>query len=183
MSGLNKSVDAALADRMFVESRAPLRPDNAVAAIIQPGKGRYLMQLRDPLDWIFFPGHWGLFGGAIDEGEGSVEALRRELNEELALDVSVDDISYFTRLDMDFSFAGHGVKKRDFFRIEIDEAVVPELQLREGADMRVFSSEDILLEPRVAPYDHWAIWLNEAQGRFTAPAFAGGADGETSGKI
>lgn len=164
--------DVASADRLFIESRVPLRPDDAVAALIQPGKGRYLMQLRDPLDWIFFPGHWGLFGGAIDEGENSIDALCRELNEELALDVSVDEISYFTRLDMDFSFAGHGVKKRDFFRIEIDADVVPKLQLGEGADIRVFTGEEILLEPRVTPYDRWAIWLNEAQDRFAATDIA-----------
>ena len=165
MSSQSRTDEIALADRMFIESRVPLRPDDAVAALIQPGRGRYLMQLRDPLDWIFFPGHWGLFGGAIDEGESSVEALCRELNEELALNVLVDDISYFTRLDMDFSFAGHGVKKRDFFRIEIDAEVVPKLQLQEGADIRVFTGEEILLEPRVTPYDRWAIWLNEAQDR------------------
>lgn len=165
MSSQSRTDEIVLADRMFIESRVPLRPDDAVAALIQPGKGRYLMQLRDPLDRIFFPGHWGLFGGAIDEGESSVEALCRELNEELALNVLVNDISYFTRLDMDFSFAGHGVKKRDFFRIEIDAEVVPKLQLHEGADVRVFTGEEILLEPRVTPYDRWAIWLNEAQDR------------------
>jgi 8-oxo-dGTP pyrophosphatase MutT (NUDIX family) len=170
MDGGHKSVDAALADRMFVESRVPLTPDDAVAALIQPGKGRYLMQLRDPLDWIFFPGHWGLFGGAIEKGENDIEALQRELEEELSLKVAAEDIEYFTRIDLDFSFAGREMIRRDFFRIEVDEKILPSLKLSEGADVRVFSGEEILLEPRVTPYDRWAIWLNEAQGRLSVAA-------------
>jgi len=167
---LPASENMSLADRAFIESRVPLRPDDAVAAIIQPAEGRYLMQLRDPLDHIFFPGHWGLFGGAIEKGESDLEALHRELFEELALDVPIDEITYFTRIDLDFSFAGHGKIRRDFFRLKIDEKVVPKLKLGEGADLRVFSGAEILLEPRVTPYDRWAIWLSESQERLDASA-------------
>lgn len=162
-----KSEQLSLADRAFIESSVPLRPDDAVAAIIQPSEGRYLMQLRDPLEHIFFPGHWGLFGGAIEEGESDIEALRRELREELALEVAAENFSYFTRIDLDFAFAGHGKIRRDFFHLRIDENLVPELKLGEGAELRVFTGKEILLEPRVTPYDRWAIWLSESQTRLT----------------
>ena len=72
-------MDPVISDDVFIDSSVPLRPDDAVAALIQPGKGHYLMQLRDPLDWIFFPGHWGLFGGTIEKGESDIETLSREL--------------------------------------------------------------------------------------------------------
>lgn len=165
-----KPEQMSLADRAFIESNVPLRPDDAVAAIIQPADGCYLMQLRDPLEHIFFPGHWGLFGGAIEEGESDIDALRRELLEELALDVSARDFSYFTRIDLDFSFSGRGKIRRDFFHLRIDESLVPELKLGEGAELRVFTGKEILLEPRVTPYDRWAIWLSESQTRLAPSA-------------
>ena len=37
------------------------------------------MQLRDQKPNIFYPGHWGLFGGAIEENEDPTVALKREL--------------------------------------------------------------------------------------------------------
>lgn len=163
-------MDPVISDDVFIDSRIPLRPDDAVAALIQPGKGYYLMQLRDPLDWIFFPGHWGLFGGAIEKGESDIETLSRELKEELELELEKDQVEYFTRLDLDLSFSGHGKIRRDFYHVEIEPEIVPKLSLREGAAMRVFSAREILLEPRVTPYDRWAIWLYEAQDRLLATA-------------
>jgi 8-oxo-dGTP pyrophosphatase MutT (NUDIX family) len=59
---------------------------SSVAAILTVGDG-YALQLRDHLPAIAFPGHWGLFGGAVDQGETPVAAVRREVVEELALDV------------------------------------------------------------------------------------------------
>ena len=44
---------------------------------------RWLLQLRDDIDTIIYPGHWGLFGGHLDPGETPVQALMRELQEEI----------------------------------------------------------------------------------------------------
>ncbi len=158
-------MNPADADRAFIDGTSPLRPENAAAAMIQPARGQYLMQLRDPLENIFFPGHWGMFGGAVDAGESAFETLRRELNEELELQISEDEVEFFTRLDLDFSFAGHGKVWRDFYSVSIEEQQVSELRLHEGAALAVFSAEEILLDPRVTPYDRWAIWLNESKDR------------------
>ena len=43
----------------------------------------YLLQLRDFKSSIIYPGHWGAFGGAIEEGESPRSALGRELIEEI----------------------------------------------------------------------------------------------------
>ena len=53
----------------FLRSRAPVSTGHAVAALLVLEDGRYIMQLRDDLPDIWYPGHWGLFGGGIDEGE------------------------------------------------------------------------------------------------------------------
>lgn len=44
---------------------------------------QFLMQLRDNIPGIIYPGHWGFFGGHIEVGEGAEEALNRELLEEI----------------------------------------------------------------------------------------------------
>src|SRR5205085_11015572 len=72
----------------FLAADTPLHLDNAVAALIVVDGSGYLLQRRDNVPQIFFPDHWGLFGGAIDPGETPEAALRRELREELMLDVA-----------------------------------------------------------------------------------------------
>ena len=45
--------------------------------------GRWLLQLRDDIEGILYPGQWALFGGHLDSGETPEVALRRELEEEI----------------------------------------------------------------------------------------------------
>ena len=45
--------------------------------------GRWLLQLRDDIEGILYPGQWALFGGHLDPGETPEVALRRELEEEI----------------------------------------------------------------------------------------------------
>jgi 8-oxo-dGTP diphosphatase len=61
----------------------------AVALAMLEREGRWLLQLRDDIDSIIYPGHWGLFGGHLDPGETASEAVHRELQEEIAWSPSV----------------------------------------------------------------------------------------------
>jgi len=54
----------------------------AAKAFIYEGS-HLLLQLRDDKPDIFYPNHWGLFGGTVDEGETPTEAMQRELEEEI----------------------------------------------------------------------------------------------------
>lgn len=45
--------------------------------------GKFLLQLRDDYPDILYPGHWGFFGGHIEEGETLIQGLKRELWEEI----------------------------------------------------------------------------------------------------
>ena len=63
----------------FLTDTRPLRGEDAVAAIITVENGRYLMQLRDDIPRIFYPGHWGCFGGAVRPGESRLEACSASL--------------------------------------------------------------------------------------------------------
>jgi len=139
-------------------SEGPLRPGNAAVALIVTRDNHYLMQLRDQKSGIFYPGHWGLFGGAIDPGESPEVTLRRELNEELGL--AVEQVRYFTEFSFDIDFSGLGRFFRQFFEVTIERAALGGLVLGEGAEMRLFSAHDVLMLPRVVPYDAFALWLH-----------------------
>jgi 8-oxo-dGTP diphosphatase len=54
-----------------------------VALAILEREGRFLMQLRDDIPSILYPGVWGLFGGHLEAGESPEEGLKRELEEEI----------------------------------------------------------------------------------------------------
>jgi 8-oxo-dGTP pyrophosphatase MutT (NUDIX family) len=67
----------------------------SVATAILYLDDKFLIQLRDDIPNIFYPAHWGLFGGHIEENETPEEALRRELIEEIGY--SVEDLAYFSK--------------------------------------------------------------------------------------
>ncbi len=61
---------------------------NVVAAIIQDSGGRYFATQRGYGEWKDW---WEFPGGKVESGENSVEALKREIKEELAAEIRVDD--------------------------------------------------------------------------------------------
>ena len=143
--------------RPFVTVCAPLQVGNASAAIIVLEDGRYLMQHRDDMPQIWYPGHWGCFGGSVDACEGPVEALKRELHEELELTPST--ATYFTRFDFDLSGTGIGRYYRNYYIVPVSNAEWQRMVLHEGQGMQAFSGEKILSELRVTPYDAFALFL------------------------
>jgi len=131
-------------------------------ALIVVDSANYLLQLRDQKPGIFYPGHWGLFGGALDPGETPDTALRRELFEELGF--APRDISYFT--EFAFDFAPHGGRRviRRYYEVHVRSDEVATMTLGEGADLRVFAADEILGRERVTPYDAMAIWMHATCG-------------------
>ena len=95
----------------------------------------FLFQLRDKKLGIPFPGHYGAFGGAIEDGESPRDACIRELQEEVG----------FVPVELEFF--------RDYWVLEHDVHVhvfhgsltVPfsDLYLEEGMDMGLFHKSEI----------------------------------------
>jgi 8-oxo-dGTP pyrophosphatase MutT (NUDIX family) len=152
----------------FLGSRTTLRPSHAVAALLQLSDGRYLMQLRDSNPNIFYPDHWGCFGGAVDPGEAPVVALVRELREELTVTVTPADVTRFTEFTFDFGFAGDGIRLRTYYTVTLPQADLNGLVLGEGADLGAFEAESLLAMQRVVPYDAFALWMHHARGRIAS---------------
>lgn len=106
---------------------------HSVAIAILYQQDQYLMQLRDDIPGIAYPGHWGFFGGHCDPGEHPDDAIHRELMEELGYRTST--IKLFNL------YPDPGVVRHVYYA----PLTVPlsELKLMEGWDWGFFSPEEI----------------------------------------
>lgn len=148
---------------VFLDAYEPLKPTNAVAALLVIKQRRVIMQLRDLKSSIFYPGHWGLFGGAIDVGEDEDEALRRELQEELGF--VPRELNRFARLDFDLTGFGGGKVFRAVYEVPVTEREFEAFDLNEGRACQAFDVRQVLTELLVTPYDSFAVWLYHARSR------------------
>lgn len=145
-------------------SEPNLQTGNAVAAILLAADGGYVLQLRDDFPHIWYPGHWGLFGGSIDPGESELEALRRELQEELELEIDVTHARLFTRFEFDLRPLGLQSCLRSYYEIAIGAAELDRTVLHEGREVRSVPGDEALAM-KLVPYDAFALFLHHRQRR------------------
>ena len=137
------------------------RTGRAVAAIIVVERQGYLLQLRDERSDIWYPGYWGLFGGTLNPGETPEIALRRELAEELSLEVAA--MQSFMSMDIGFSFA-EGRIYREFFEVRLPASMLAALRLWEGREMRSWPACRLSVL-RLVPADRVALDFHVQQTR------------------
>jgi 8-oxo-dGTP pyrophosphatase MutT (NUDIX family) len=107
------------------------RPEVAIA-ILQRHE-QFLLQLRDNIPGILYPGYWGLFGGHLEPGETADQAIRRELLEEIA---------YVPASLLPFGcYADERVIRQVYYGV-LDVGLA-ELRLQEGWDMELLTVADI----------------------------------------
>lgn len=152
---------------VFINAAVPLAPKDAVAAIILNEKNHVLLQLRDNKEDIFFPNHWGCFGGAIEPGETPYDTVIRELGEELGMTFDPALIEQFIRI----SFSPKATSKRDveryFFIVRMRSDAMKEIRLGEGRAFDFFAYGDAMRLANITPYDKFALWLYFNQNRLT----------------
>lgn len=105
-----------------------------VAICILYREDKLLMQLRDNIPTILYPGLWGLFGGHVEAGETPEVAVGREITEEIAyqLPPAVPKFGIY---------ADERVERHVFYS---PLAVpVPELTLLEGWDLKLLDLAEI----------------------------------------
>ena len=132
-----------------------------VALAMVEQKGKWLLQLRDDLDWIVAPGCWGLFGGHVEPGESPEEALRRELWEEIRWQAG--GVSYW--------FAHESPTRIAHFFLACLVEPLECLQLQEGQDVLLAEVEELqtgrLWSPAVQEFRPLAPSLQVAVDRLT----------------
>ena len=105
-----------------------------VAIAIIPAGDKFLMQLRDDIPGIYYPGCWGFFGGHLDPGETPEVAIQRELMEEIAF--AAPEINFYRTYP-------HPEVIRHIFLAPLT-VPLESLVLGEGWDLGLLSAEDIL---------------------------------------
>ncbi|MEH2320608.1 NUDIX hydrolase [Nostoc sp.] len=103
----------------------------AIAILYQ--KNKFLMQLRDNIPGILYPGYWALFGGHIEPGETPEVAVKREILEEIGY-----TLPPFGKFGY---YPGERVVRHVFHAPLLME--LNQLVLNEGWDMGLLTPEDI----------------------------------------
>jgi|GEM_PF-877693 8-oxo-dGTP pyrophosphatase MutT (NUDIX family) len=120
------------------------------AAILITNNNELVLQLRDSNPLIDNPKKIGLFGGAIEVNESFEDCIKRELIEELELDISKHTHQHFRTLK--FTTEHKGIPCKKHIAIYVVTNVVPELlTLHEGQEIITLSFSDDFSNPAISP--------------------------------
>jgi 8-oxo-dGTP pyrophosphatase MutT (NUDIX family) len=142
----------------LITGQTKLSVQNASAAIIVLEDGRYLLQLRDDREEIWYPDHWGCFGGGVESEEDPLEALRRELREELGYDFQ--EAKLFIQLDFDLPGLKLERYYRKYYLMTMPVADMRHLTLGEGKAVAAFDGDTMLSSLKLTPYDAFVLFLH-----------------------
>jgi 8-oxo-dGTP diphosphatase len=122
---------------------APVTPSVIVivAAVIIDDEGRLLLVRKRGTDRFMQA------GGKPEPGESPAEALVRELHEELALDLTVDDLDYVGRFHAPAANEAHHVVDAEVFRVPADATAVASAEIEELIWVTPEEAAEVLLAP------------------------------------
>lgn len=134
---------------------------DSVASLIWNPELGYLLQHREDIPHISFPGWWSLFGGSVEAGETAKAALKREMMEELELNVHNPEIffqcTYSLRLESRFV-------RKTFFITNVSWDNIKTIVLHEGQGLGWFTPAELQKHVRkIVPYDLSALMLHASR--------------------
>jgi 8-oxo-dGTP diphosphatase len=122
---------------------------NIAEGLIFNLKGEVLMQ-KKTIDYPTWPGGcWTFFGGTIEENEEPIDAVKREVEEELGIVIEEDSIELF--MEDDYEIEDNSKGRRYNFVIKIDIGV-EDIKLKEGGGFGFFDKSE-LKDIKIIPHD------------------------------
>lgn len=123
-----------------------------IGAILQSNNGTYLLQERD--DYIArYPGMYTPWGGARENNESTEDCLKRELLEELELDISTEKLHDLGIFDSTYE------PERAIHLFLIRNVDPSGLVLHEGKSIVELNKEEALLHQKVTEFTKQALRL------------------------
>lgn len=116
---------------------------NYSGIIIENPQGKLLFQLRDNKKGLPHANKWSLFGGGIEPEESPVQAIVREVREELGLDIIPQNLRLLLRKKTKR-------ERRYVFYYKLKENPA-RFKLREGQRFEFFKLKEILFKKNVVP--------------------------------
>src|SRR5438477_11641273 len=111
-----------------------------VSAIPINAERKILLQQRDDRPDLSFPGYWTTFGGKVEDGETPDEAIRRELLEEIELDLLM---KLWKVEDYPMERDGQKIIVESYTYVGRIDRAVSEIALNEGQALGYFGIEDL----------------------------------------
>jgi 8-oxo-dGTP diphosphatase len=105
--------------------------------LILDDKNRVLLQLRDKNPKINGSAKWGVIGGSKELGESSLECIKREVQEELGLDIDPIFIN-------EIEDTGDNKIYRHFIYSLLYKGDIKSIFLKEGQEIRFFTLREII---------------------------------------
>jgi len=111
-----------------------------VSALLIDHQGKLVIQLRDDKPGLLFPAHWATLGGAIEAGETSDQAMRRELDEEIEPAPPVTFWRYFEHY-----YQVRGEKRMVANHVYVGQlpCALEDIKLYEGQRLEAFAAFEI----------------------------------------
>ena len=112
----------------------------SVGIFILNNKKELLLQLRDNKKGIDYPGHWGLISGEINAGESDLDAIKREIWEEI--NIIIPKIKFIGKLN---------IKKSDLTLKDTEISIfkggtnmpISEIIIKEGQKVEFFGLNEL----------------------------------------
>src|SRR5262245_18432480 len=122
------------------------RHREVAAALIIDNRGRFLLQQRDNVPGILFPGKIGLFGGHREGNETFLECVVREIHEEISFFIPPERFEHLASYRGSDPYIAGGTLWRELYLTR----VVPEEALRMTERSLLLAEMD-----HVAPHEPW----------------------------
>ena len=123
--------------------------DGAKIFIINRKINKILLVLRDNKPSIPSPNCWSLFGGGIEPGESPVEALKREISEEI--NIKVHDICQIDKIDVTLLVEDISYFVTGYIFLGYTDAELGSIEIYEGQKVEYFTFDEIMELKNLGP--------------------------------